>query len=216
MRVHTRSSASLGLVAVVLALGACKHEPKPSAHSPAAAPPSAPATGDAAPKAAEPASAPNAPVPAASAAPAAHGFATVEDYTKPALSTLELPNGLVIDELKIGDGAPVFPGATATFHYRSKVKDGAEFDATAERAGGPALQNYPLKSMMPGIRDGVVGMKVGGRRRLTIPAELAFGWLGQKDGSGNVVVPSDATVIFVIDMVDTKLVLAPAGAPKAK
>jgi FKBP-type peptidyl-prolyl cis-trans isomerase len=170
------------------------------------------------PKADAAANAPAEPVPQAPASPApaaapaaAHGFATPDDYTRPAVTTLELPNGLVIEDLQIGTGATVLPAATVTFHYRSKVKDGAEFDATAERPTGPAVQTYSLKSMMPGLRDGIVGMKVGGRRRLTIPSGMAFGWLGQKDAEGKVVVPPDATVVFVVDVLDTKLVLAPAS-----
>lgn len=211
MPAHTRLLSAVCLFSAALSLGACKHEPKPDAQPPTPPAPTTPAAGDAAPKAPVASAAAPTPTTPPTPAPVAHGFATVEDYTKPSLSTLELPSGLIIEELKIGEGAPVFPAATASFHYRAKVKDGDEFDATADRPAGPALQTYPLKSMMPGIRDGVVGMKVGGRRRLTIPSDLAFGWLGQKDGSGNVVVPPDATVVFVVDMVDTKLVLAPAS-----
>jgi len=160
----------------------------------------------------QPSSAESAAVAASAAAevakPADHSYAKQADYTLPSLSTLEMPNGLVIEELKIGTGAFCLPKAFVTFHYRSKVKDGAEFDATAERPNGPAPQTASLDKLMQGLQDGMVGMKSGGRRRITIPADLAFSWLGAKNPEGKVVVEPDTAVVFVVDLMDVKQALA--------
>lgn len=142
------------------------------------------------------------PAPPAATVNTNHEFAKAGDYETKALSRIELPSGLVIEDLRLGTGVPCLPKAIVTFHYRAKVKDGSEFDSTAERPEGPAVQTAGLGTLMRGLKDGMVGMKQGGRRRLTIPPDLAFSWLGAKNPAGEVVVPPESTVVFVVDLID--------------
>lgn len=148
-----------------------------------------------------------------------HPYAKVSDYTAAPLSRIEMPSGLIIEELRVGDGPICLPRANVKFHYRAKVKDGKEFDATAERPDGPAPQESGLSRLMEGLRDGMVGMNVGGRRRLTIPSEQAFSWMGAKDAEGNQVVAPGEDVVFIVDLLDVQqglVVPSGAGRPAAK
>ncbi|MFN7021884.1 MAG: FKBP-type peptidyl-prolyl cis-trans isomerase [Phycisphaerales bacterium] len=151
-----------------------------------------------------------APTPAAD-----HPYATQADYESPAVQTTDLPSGLKIEDLKIGSGAICLPKAVATFHYRAKPVGGAEFIASAENDEAErAPEVQPLGRMMPGMSEGLVGMRVGGRRRLTIPSEMAFGFIGAKNPQGEFVVPPDTDVVFIVDLLELKQSLAvpaPAG-----
>jgi hypothetical protein len=154
-------------------------------------------------------------------------FSTPADYDTKALNRLELTSGLVIEDLKIGTGQPALPGAIVTFHYRGKVAGGEEVNCTltpkADPAAAaspspappsPAPEVQPLSRLFDGLKSGMVGMQAGGRRRLTIPAALAPGVAGMKDQEGRVIVPGDATLIYVIDLVEIKqrVVTTPADA----
>jgi peptidylprolyl isomerase len=187
---------SSGAVVAAGVMGGCHRESAPSA------PPPTPAV-----KPAEPVEATK---PVTAAAPD-HPFAKAADYDAQALSTVEQPTGLKVEDLIVGEGPTCLPMAVVTFHYRAKVQGGAEFDATAERPE-PAPETQGMKRMMQGLQDGIVGMKVGGRRRLTIPPGLAFGNFGARDPQGNEVVPPDSTVIFIIDLLDLKQGIVVPGA----
>ncbi|MGH9021180.1 MAG: FKBP-type peptidyl-prolyl cis-trans isomerase [Acidimicrobiales bacterium] len=107
------------------------------------------------------------------------------------------PEDLVIDDLVVGDGAEATAGVTAVVHYVGvAASTGEEFDASWER--GEPLR-FPLGTgrVIAGWDRGVVGMKVGGRRRLVIPAHLGYG----ERGAGGVIAPGE-TLIFVVDLVD--------------
>jgi peptidylprolyl isomerase len=107
------------------------------------------------------------------------------------------PAGLQIDDLKVGDGATAAAGDTVTVHYVGvNYSNGEEFDASWDR-GEPIT--FPLGGgqVIPGWDQGVAGMKVGGRRQLTIPPELAYGEQGRPP-----VIPPNETLIFVVDLVD--------------
>ncbi len=106
------------------------------------------------------------------------------------------PADLVIEDITIGDGQEVQPGQWATVHYVGVSFDsGAEFDASWNR-GAPF--SFPLGGgrVIDGWDQGVVGMKVGGRRKLVIPPHLAYG----NRGAGNAVKPGE-TLVFVVDLV---------------
>lgn len=85
---------------------------------------------------------------------------------------IELPSGLIIEDIKVGEGRDCPPGATVTIHYRGMLDDGTEFDSSYRR-GGPAT--FPLPQLIKGWQEGIPGMKVGGQRRLIIPHHLAYG-----------------------------------------
>lgn len=106
------------------------------------------------------------------------------------------PETLVIDDLVVGDGAEAVPGGTVEVHYLGVGYDsGEEFDSSWSR--GETI-SFPLRGLIQGWQDGIPGMRVGGRRKLTIPPQLAYG----PAGSGHFL--AGQTLIFVIDLVDVK------------
>jgi len=124
--------------------------------------------------------------------------------TTPEKPEIEFPEGpppsdLEIVDLSEGDGAEAGPGDTAVVHYVGVAySTGEEFDASWNR--GQAFE-FPLGAgnVIAGWDRGVVGMKVGGRRRLVIPPDLGYG----DRGAGAVIKPGE-TLIFVVDLVDVR------------
>ena len=103
----------------------------------------------------------------------------------------EAPDELVISDLVVGDGDEATPGADVTVHYVGVEFDsGEEFDSSWNR--GESI-SFPLRGLIQGWQEGIPGMRVGGRRQLTIPPELAYG----PAGGGHRL--SGKTLIFVID-----------------
>lgn len=91
----------------------------------------------------------------------------------PIVATSTLEGGIIAEDMKIGDGPEVKPLAVVTVHYHGTLKsDGKKFDSTFERAV-PATM--PLANLIKGWQVGIPGMKVGGIRRLHIPARHAYG-----------------------------------------
>ena len=106
------------------------------------------------------------------------------------------PTELVIEDLEIGEGAEAVAGGTVTVHYVGVEHDtGEEFDSSWNRGESIA---FPLRGLIQGWQDGIPGMRVGGRRKLTIPPEQAYG----PAGSGHQL--SGKTLIFVIDLLDAR------------
>jgi peptidylprolyl isomerase len=107
----------------------------------------------------------------------------------------EPPAELVIEDLATGEGDEAKPGQHVTVHYVGVAhSSGKEFDASYNR-GEPF--EFPLGGgqVIQGWDQGVAGMRVGGRRRLTIPPELGYG----ARGAGGVIKPNE-TLIFVVDL----------------
>lgn len=101
---------------------------------------------------------------------------------------------LQIQDLTIGEGEEVKPGATITAHYTGAlVKDGTIFQSSLDM-GQPAT--FPLSGVIKGWTDGVPGMKVGGKRRLIIPAAQAYG-----DQSPSPNIPANSDLVFDIELV---------------
>jgi peptidylprolyl isomerase len=102
------------------------------------------------------------------------------------------PTELVVEDITVGDGPEATPGATVNVHYLGvEYETGDEFDASWNR--GQSI-NFPLRSLIAGWQEGIPGMKVGGRRKLVVPPELAYG----PAGGGHRL--SGKTLIFVIDL----------------
>ncbi len=102
------------------------------------------------------------------------------------------PDTLQITDITVGDGPQASPGDTVRVHYVGVEHDsGDEFDSSWRR-GEPIA--FPLRGLIQGWQDGIPGMRVGGRRRLVIPPELAYG----PSGAGHEL--SGRTLIFVIDL----------------
>jgi peptidylprolyl isomerase len=107
----------------------------------------------------------------------------------------EAPTELVIEDITVGDGAPATPGSTVHAHYVGVAHStGEEFDASWNR-GGPLTFRLGVGQVIRGWDEGIAGMRVGGRRRLVIPAHLAYG----ERGAGGVIKPGE-TLIFVVDL----------------
>ncbi|MGW6983289.1 FKBP-type peptidyl-prolyl cis-trans isomerase [Streptomyces sp. NPDC054932] len=123
---------------------------------------------------------------------------SVSDLQKPEIDFPEgdAPKDLVIKDEWVGDGAEAKKGDLVSVHYVGVAfSTGEEFDASWNR--GSALQfQLGVGQVIAGWDQGVQGMKVGGRRKLTIPAHLAYG----DRGAGNAIAPGE-TLIFVCDLV---------------
>jgi peptidylprolyl isomerase len=106
----------------------------------------------------------------------------------------EPPTELVIADVIVGDGAEAMPGGQVEVHYVGvDFETGEEFDSSWQR--GETI-SFGLNGLIKGWQDGIPGMRVGGRRQLIIPPELAYG----PAGGGHRL--SGRTLIFVIDLVD--------------
>jgi peptidylprolyl isomerase len=113
--------------------------------------------------------------------------------------TGEPPAELLIEDITVGEGDEAKPGQYVSVHYVGVAhSSGKEFDASYNR--GEAFQ-FPLGGgqVIAGWDEGVAGMRVGGRRRLTIPPHKAYG----DRGAGGVIKPG-ATLVFVVDLVGVR------------
>jgi peptidylprolyl isomerase len=106
------------------------------------------------------------------------------------------PAQLAIEDVAVGDGAEAVPGSTVEVHYVGVEYDtGEEFDSSWSR--GKSIE-FPLRGLIQGWQDGIPGMRVGGRRKLTIPPAQAYGPAGSGHPLGG------KTLIFVIDLLGTR------------
>jgi peptidylprolyl isomerase len=107
----------------------------------------------------------------------------------------EPPSDLQIEDLEVGSGAEATSGSAVDVHYVGvSFATGKQFDASWDRRESFSFR-LGAGQVIPGWDQGVAGMKVGGRRRLTIPPELAYG----SRGAGGVIGPNE-TLVFVVDL----------------
>jgi peptidylprolyl isomerase len=131
------------------------------------------------------------PPPAAGSAPAAPAGKTADTSGK--MQTL--PSGLKYTDIKVGTGESPKPGQTVVVHYTGTLQDGTKFDSSRDR-------NEPFDFVLgghhviPGWEEGVATMKPGGKRKLVIPPDLAYGAAGTPDGK---ILPN-ATLNFEIEL----------------
>lgn len=104
---------------------------------------------------------------------------------------------LIIDDVVIGGGVEAKTGDTVSVHYIGTLPNGQEFDNSNKR-GEPFEFTLGEGRVIKGWEDGVVGMKVGGKRILVIPSELAYG----DQGYGPI--PGKATLVFSIELLEVK------------
>ena len=104
-------------------------------------------------------------------------------------------SGLEIEDQIIGDGEEAVAGQTVEVHYTGWLTDGTKFDSSHDRD-----QTFSFKlgggQVIAGWDQGVAGMKIGGARKLTIPADLGYG----ERGAGGVI-PPNATLVFKVELI---------------
>jgi FKBP-type peptidyl-prolyl cis-trans isomerase FkpA len=105
---------------------------------------------------------------------------------------------LKIEDLVIGSGTEAKPGDAVSVHYTGWLEDGTKFDSSIDR-GQPFEFTLGQGQVIPGWEQGIQGMAVGGKRRLTIPPALAYG----AQGNGGVI-PANATLVFEVELLDIK------------
>jgi peptidylprolyl isomerase len=123
------------------------------------------------------------------------------DATKPEITIPagEPPADLLVEDLAVGDGAEAVPGTQVSVHYVGVAwSDGGQFDASWDR-GSPFAFGLGAGQVIAGWDRGVTGMRVGGRRRLTIPAHLGYG-----DRGAGGVIKGGETLVFVVDLLDVR------------
>lgn len=106
------------------------------------------------------------------------------------------PSGLKITDLKVGDGPSPKMGQTVSVHYIGSLENGTEFN-NSYNMGRPA--EFRLGEVIPGWNEGLQTMKVGGKRRLFIPSNLAYGPRGRPPS-----IPPNSNLVFVIELLGIK------------
>jgi FKBP-type peptidyl-prolyl cis-trans isomerase len=101
---------------------------------------------------------------------------------------------LVIEDLKLGDGAEARTGANVTVHYVGTLANGQQFDSSRSRGKGFSFK-LGAGQVIKGWDQGVAGMKIGGLRKLTIPPHLAYGDRGFPGA-----IPPAATLTFEVEL----------------
>lgn len=103
---------------------------------------------------------------------------------------------VTIEEITEGTGDAVESGDTVVMHYRGTLEDGTQFDSSYDR-GEPFTTQIGVGQVIQGWDQGVPGMKVGGKRKLTIPSSLAYGESGVPP-----TIPPNATLIFEVELLE--------------
>ncbi len=106
----------------------------------------------------------------------------------------EPPPQVTIDDLIVGTGAAATTGNTVTVNYVGRLQNGTQFDSSYDR-GQPFTFRLGVGQVIAGWDQGVPGMRVGGKRRLTIPPSLGYG------SQGYGAIPPNSTLVFDIELV---------------
>jgi len=110
------------------------------------------------------------------------------------MNPITTDSGLVIEDISVGSGAEAGSGQTVSVHYTGWLTDGTKFDSSKDR-DEPFEFQLGARWVIAGWDEGVVGMRIGGRRKLTIPPELGYG----ARGAGGVI-PPEATLVFEVEL----------------
>ncbi len=111
---------------------------------------------------------------------------------------MTVTNKLLIEDVKEGTGSAVVSGDTVVINYQGTLTNGEEFDSSYKR-GVPFETAIGVGRVIQGWDEGVVGMKIGGKRKLTIPSDKAYGEQGIPGA-----IPPNATLIFTVELVGIK------------
>lgn len=108
------------------------------------------------------------------------------------------PAGLRVEDLEVGAGEEAKPGDTVVVHYTGWLTNGKKFDSSRDR-NEPFTFTIGRSSVIQGWHQGIPGMRVGGKRRLTIPPELGYGAAGYPG-----VIPPNATLVFEVELLSIR------------
>lgn len=114
---------------------------------------------------------------------------------KSAAKTITTASGLKYIDIKVGSGAAPVKGKQVKVHYTGTLENGTQFDSSVGRE--PFSFVIGVGQVIPGWDEGVMGMKVGGKRKLIIPSRLGYG----AAGAGGVI-PPNATLLFDVELLD--------------
>lgn len=103
---------------------------------------------------------------------------------------------LIIEDITTGDGQECPRGATVEVHYKGTLMDGTKFDSSYDRDESIV---FPLDNLIQGWQEGIPGMKVGGKRKLTVPYTKAYGERGIPGA-----IPPKADLVFEIELLGVK------------
>ena len=107
-----------------------------------------------------------------------------------------MENGLIIEDMLIGEGSVTEQYSILTVHYTGRLKSGKYFDSTNEIGREPLRFTLGAGQVIKGWDQGLVGMKVGGERKLIVPPSLGYG--DQDMG----IIPPNSTLIFVVELIE--------------
>jgi FKBP-type peptidyl-prolyl cis-trans isomerase FkpA len=114
------------------------------------------------------------------------------------MTAIKTASGLVIEDLVVGEGATAGAGQRVSVHYTGWLENGNKFDSSKDR-GEPFMFSLGRGEVIRGWDEGVSGMKVGGKRKLTIPSNLGYG----SRGAGGVI-PPNATLLFEVELLGVR------------
>jgi len=115
---------------------------------------------------------------------------------------IETVPGLIVEDILLGTGTEAIAGKNVSTHYTGVLENGTQFDTSI----GREPFTFPLGSglVIQGWDKGIVGMKEGGKRRLTISPELGYGPADMKDRAGNIIIPANSTLVFEVELVEVQ------------
>lgn len=104
------------------------------------------------------------------------------------------------EDVVVGKGAEAVSGKEVTVHYTGTLEDGTKFDSSRDEGREPYVFTLGAGEVIEGWDTGIVGMKVGGKRKLTIPGSMGYGPAGTPDGR----IPPNATLLFEVELLNVK------------
>jgi peptidylprolyl isomerase len=131
------------------------------------------------------------------------------------LTPVTYPDGLKYIDLTVGTGPIAFSRENVTVQYTGWLSNGTKFDSS--RTAGRTAFTFQLGAgaVIPGWDEGVPGMRVGGKRKLIIPSNLAYGPSGQQDpNTGAQIIPPNAILVFDVELIKVAPGPSPSPTPK--